>query len=101
MVEAIPTSSVAVAQDDAQAKLAEQKIIAGNLTFGENDVGIDLFFSDTMDEKVDLTELKCAFKHRFSDFIVNEIDEANDVVWFSAETDLQKWKACNLDQTLP
>jgi hypothetical protein len=32
--------------------------------------------------------IKCTFKHRYSDFIVNEIDENGDVVWFKAETDL-------------
>jgi len=41
--------------------------------------------------------LKCAFKHRFSDFIVNEIDEQGEVVWFRPETDLQKWKSHNLE----
>ena len=32
----------------------------------------------------------------FSDFIVNEIDESGEVVWFRPETDLQKWKPANL-----
>jgi hypothetical protein len=45
--------------------------------------------------------IKCTFKHRYSDFIVNEIDENGDVVWFKAETDLQRWKKANIDQTLP
>lgn len=56
------------------SELAEQKKIAENLTFGESDVGIKLFYSDVHGDGEDLTELRCAFKHRFSDFIVNEID---------------------------
>lgn len=36
--------------------------------------------------------IQCAIKHRFTDFIVNEIDEAGQVVWFHYERDLQKWK---------
>ncbi len=60
-------------------------------------MGIELYYSDTIEQKSALAELKCAFKHRFSDFIVNEIDEENDVVWFRPETDLQKWKECNMN----
>ena len=40
-------------------------------------------------------------KHRFSDFIVNEIDINGDVVWFQPETNLQKWKKANIEHTLP
>lgn len=32
---------------------------------------------------------------------MNEIDESGEVVWFKPETDLQKWKKANIDQTLP
>ena len=49
----------------------------------------------------EFTELKCTIKHRFSDFIVNEIDNNGEVVWFRPETDLQKWKKANMEQTLP
>ena len=43
-----------------------------------------------VDEKQgeELVSLRCAFKHRFSDFIVNEIDLEGEVVWFKPETDL-------------
>jgi hypothetical protein len=37
--------------------------------------------------------IRCAIKHRFSDFIVNEIDEHGNVVWFRPENDLLKWRA--------
>jgi hypothetical protein len=46
-------------------------------------------------------ELKCTVKHRFSDFIVNEIDPSGEVVWFKPETDLQKWKKVNIEHTMP
>lgn len=45
--------------------------------------------------------LNCAVKHRFSDFIVNEIDKNGDVVWFREEKDLQKWKKANFENTIP
>ena len=63
------------------------------MTFGEADVGINLFYSDVQGDGEDLAELRCAFKHRFSDFIVNEIDQEGEVVWFRPEQDLQKWRA--------
>ena len=68
--------------------------------FGEADVGIKLFLAD-LETKADPLVIKCTFKHRYSDFIVNEIDENGDVVWFKAETDLQRWKKANIDQTIP
>lgn len=38
--------------------------------------------------------IKCSIKHRYSDFIVNEIDMNGDVVWFRSELNNQeKWKA--------
>ena len=40
-------------------------------------------------------------KHRYSDFIVNEIDETGEVIWFKEEKNLEKWKNSNLRQTLP
>ena len=62
------------------------------MTFGEDHVGIELFYSDIKktetEEAGDFVTLKCAFKHRFSDFIVNEIDQEGEVVWFRPETDL-------------
>ena len=49
--------------------------MAETLKFSEEDVGIELFYSDTIESADELVALRCAFKHRFSDFIVNEIDE--------------------------
>lgn len=72
--------------------------------FGEGDVGIELFYADTLPEEKqakDLVKLECAFKHRFSDFVVNEIDQSGEVVWFKAEENLQMWKKANIAQTLP
>ena len=96
MVEAKPAETYLTGQN-----LVDQKKIAEGLTFGENDVGIELFFSDTDANKSEgansLVTLNCAFKHRFSDFIVNEIDQEGEVVWFRAEEDLQKWKVVNME----
>ena len=47
--------------------------------FGEADVGIARFLTEG------LTALPCAIKHRYSDFIVNEIDKHGEVVWFVSE----------------
>ena len=68
--------------------------------FGEDDVGISLYLGD-LEETEKAVQIKCTFKHRYSDFIVNEIDEKGEVVWFKEETELQKWKKCNIEQTLP
>ncbi|CDW87747.1 trna pseudouridine synthase [Stylonychia lemnae] len=54
--------------------------------FGESEAGIQEFMS------AENTQIPCVIKHRFSDFIVNEIDEFGNVVWFTPETDLQKWR---------
>ena len=54
--------------------------------FGENEAGIQEYLS-----KENVT-IRCAIKHRFSDFVVNEIDENGKVIWFVPETDLQKWR---------
>lgn len=50
--------------------------------FGENEAGIQEYLSK---ENV---PIKCVIKHRFSDFVVNEIDENGKVIWFVPETDL-------------
>ena len=56
--------------------------------FGENEAGIQEF----MTPKDLQIEISCAVKHRFSDFIVNEIDLKGDVVWFNNELNNQnKW----------
>jgi len=44
--------------------------------FTEADAGIQEFLSER-----DL-QIMCTVKHRYSDFIVNEIDQKGDVVWF-------------------
>jgi hypothetical protein len=54
--------------------------------FGENEAGIQEYLSK---ENV---SIRCVIKHRFSDFVVNEIDENGKVIWFVPETDLQKWR---------
>lgn len=87
--------------EEMAVSLAERKVIANNLTFSEADVGIQLFYSDIVAEKTELVQLNCAFKHRFSDFIVNEIDQEGEVVWFSPETDLQKWRSKNAEVVQP
>jgi hypothetical protein len=53
-----------------------------NTIFGEEEAGIREYISH------DNIKIPCVIKHRFSDFIVNEIDENGNVVWFKAETDL-------------
>jgi hypothetical protein len=42
-------------------------------TFGEQNVGIELYLGDVA-SKSDFKPIECTVKHRFSDFIVNEID---------------------------
>ena len=65
-------------------------------TFGEKDAGIEEYLS------AEGLEIKCAIKHRYSDFIVNEIDMNGDVVWFKSELGNQKkWKQSNYRYTLP
>ena len=59
--------------------------------FGEEEAGIKAFICD---QNVTLPSI---VKHRFSDFVVNEIDEEDRVVWFHQESDLQKWKRGGLD----
>jgi hypothetical protein len=66
--------------DKAQAK-----------TFGEEDAGIQEYICASN------VALPCTIKHRFSDFVVNEIDEEGNVVWFTPENDLQKWKKGGLN----
>jgi len=70
--------------------------------FDEKSVGISLYLGDVEPKAAEnFISLNCALKHRFSDFIVNEIDKNGEVVWFREETDLQKWKKANLDKTMP
>lgn len=54
--------------------------------FGEGEAGIEEYMTQGN------VAIQCAIKHRFSDFIVNEIDEHGKVIWFAPEKDLQKWK---------
>lgn len=49
--------------------------------FGEKEAGIEEYLSP------DNIAIQCTIKHRFSDFIVNEIDENGKAVWFEAEKD--------------
>lgn len=57
--------------------------------FGEKSVGIELYLGDVTPKSHHVfLDLNCTVKHRFSDFIVNEIDTNGEVVWFKAETDL-------------
>jgi len=66
--------------------------------FGEEDVGIEEFIM-AADQNM---QIKCTVKHRYSDFIVNEIDEKGKVIWFKSEqSDLEKWRGVNIKQTLP
>ena len=43
----------------------------------------------------DNTTITCVIKHRFGDFIVNEIDEFGNVIWYTPENDIQKWRKGN------
>ena len=65
-------------------------------SFGEYEAGIQEYLSAKEN-----TTIQCVIKHRFSDFIVNEIDEHGKIIWFSPENDLQKWKKVNIEKTLP
>jgi hypothetical protein len=61
-----------------------------------------MFFGDVEPKGADnFVSLNCTVKHRFSDFVVNEIDSNGEVVWFKAETDLQRWKKSNIENTMP
>jgi len=69
------------------------------LTFDEPDVGVKLFLGDlTISGDKKFVPMNCTVKHRFSDFIVNEIDMSNEVCWYQAETDLQKWRPVKTPQ---
>lgn len=66
--------------------------------FGEEQVGIQEYLAPASEQ----VPIVCAVKHRYSDFIVNEIDENGDVVWFRSELANQvKWSTANIRQTLP
>ena len=70
--------------------------------FEESSVGIALFFGDVEPKAAEsFVHLNCTVKHRFSDFIVNEIDKNGEVVWFREEKDLQRWKKANMENTMP
>ena len=79
------------------------------MKFSEADVGIELYLADVISKQMEgesgsqlnTQPIRCAFKHRFGDFIVNEIDTSGEVVWFKAEENLQKWKKANMAQTMP
>lgn len=74
----------------------EEPKLSAKKEFGEADVGITRFLTEG------LTALPCAIKHRYSDFIVNEIDKHGEVVWFVSELGNQtKWKQENIKETLP
>lgn len=64
--------------------------------FNEASVGILAYLGDVEPKSLhEFQQLNCTVKHRFSDFIVNEIDPNGEVVWFKPETDLQKWRNNN------
>jgi hypothetical protein len=66
--------------------------------FGEEDVGIEEFLLSSDEHIV----INCTVKHRYTDFIVNEIDDQGNVVWFQSEQgNLEKWKMANIKETLP
>jgi hypothetical protein len=54
-----------------------------NMPFGENEAGIQEYLTPANDQ----VHFSCTMKHRYSDFIVNEIDLNGDVVWFRSELD--------------
>lgn len=42
-------------------------------------------------------QIRCTVKHRYSDFIVNEIDEEGNVIWFKSEqSNVEKWRGVNI-----
>ena len=66
--------------------------------FGEPDVGIEEYLTPKEENII----IKCTVKHRYSDFIVNEIDEDEKVIVFRSELgNLDKWRASNIKETLP
>lgn len=75
-----------------------QPVDPNNLPFGEKEAGIQEYLTPAKDQ----VAFTCSMKHRYSDFIVNEIDLNGDVVWFRSELDNQnKWKVSNIRETLP
>ena len=68
------------------------------MPFGEANVGIEEYLTPKEENIV----IKCTVKHRYSDFVVNEIDEDGKVIVFRSEQgNLNKWRASNIRQTLP
>jgi tRNA pseudouridine13 synthase len=55
--------------------------------FGESDAGIIEYMSEGN------VEMKCVLKHRYSDFIVNEIDPTGEVVYLKLEPEQSKIEA--------
>ena len=53
--------------------------------FKESSVGISRFLAEKDANNNKFVQLNGTFKHRFSDFIVNEIDEKGEVVWYKSE----------------
>ena len=70
-----------------------------NTIYGEQTVGITEFLTSA---KEGCIEINCTVKHRYSDFIVNEIDLDGNIVWFDSEiNNIEKWRSSNLRNTLP
>lgn len=63
-------------------------------SFTERNAGIEEYLSK------ESLSISCSIKHRYSDFIVNEINQAGEVVWFRPET-IDKWRQSNFRNTLP
>jgi hypothetical protein len=53
--------------------------------FTEKHAGIEEFLA------LEGVSIPCSIKHRYSDFIVNEIGLNGDVIWFRPEDDIAKW----------
>jgi len=78
-----------------ESAFSEQQQKQAARDFGEAQAGIEEYLSPGN------VTIQCAIKHRFSDFIVNEIDEHGQVIWFSPERDLQKWKRGGPEEPKP
>ena len=70
--------------------------------FKESSVGISRFLAEKDHKDNDFMQLNGTFKHRFSDFIVNEIDDKKEVVWWKSENaNIDYWKMSNIQNTIP
>lgn len=65
-----------------ESAFSESQLKQAARDFGEAQAGIEEYLSSGN------VTIQCAIKHRFSDFIVNEIDENGKVIWFASEKDL-------------